>query len=114
VPRTAALFIVALLGGCQRADIGSAEDLVRQQLKDPDSATFSRETAIVDGPHTTVCGLVNAKNSYGGYVGPRRFYALVDRGEADIEPEEATDETGLPVARIFEIEWDKVGCSLPE
>jgi len=41
-------------------------------LKDPDSAKF-RGLKMKWG---TVCGEVNAKNSYGGYAGFRRFYAI--------------------------------------
>lgn len=52
-----------------------AEDAVRAKLKDPDSAKFTEVTAIKIGgkPHA-ICGYVNAKNSYGAYSGPRRFY----------------------------------------
>lgn len=48
-----------------------AMDMVRNKLKDPQSARFSR---ITYQKHTNViCGYVNAKNSYGGYIGDRRF-----------------------------------------
>ena len=46
--------------------------LVRTALKDPESATF-KELNYVDG--RALCGQVNAKNSYGGYTGFRRFVA---------------------------------------
>jgi len=52
---------------------------VRELLKDPDSATFSglygAKRIDGEGP-LVVCGYVNAKNSYGGYVGKKRFFAL--------------------------------------
>ena len=45
---------------------------IAKSLKDPDSAKF-RGVKLKWG---TVCGEVNAKNSYGGYAGYRRFYAI--------------------------------------
>lgn len=45
---------------------------IANSLKDPDSAKF-RGVKMKWG---TVCGEVNAKNSYGGYAGYRRFYAI--------------------------------------
>ena len=43
--------------------------------KDPLGAQFTDlVVASVNGVHTTLCGSVNARNSYGGYVGPKRFY----------------------------------------
>jgi hypothetical protein len=41
---------------------------VADTLKDPDSARFRNQKSV--------CGEVNAKNSYGGYVGFRRFIAV--------------------------------------
>jgi len=51
----------------------AVRDAVRESLKDPDSAMFRNQ---VDG-----CGEVNAKNSFGGYVGYRRFYTMPFRSE---------------------------------
>jgi hypothetical protein len=57
---------------------------VASKLKDPESARFTetkramRKNArgeLVD----TVCGMVNAKNSYGGYTGAKPFVYLVAR-----------------------------------
>ena len=58
-------------GAKTRLTIRQAEDVVRQGLKDPESARFRdvrRNTAT-----GAVCGYVNAKNSYGGYVGETPF-----------------------------------------
>lgn len=56
--------------------INEATEAVRGKLKDPDSAKFSgiyatSKPEMVGDP--IVCGLVNAKNSYGGYVGNVMF-----------------------------------------
>ena len=48
---------------------------VRSRLKDPDSAKFGFMAAIKDGDGARVCGVVNAKNSYGGYTGDVPFIA---------------------------------------
>lgn len=44
---------------------------VLAQLRDPSSAEFSN-VRVVGG--STVCGEVNSKNAYGGYVGKQRFF----------------------------------------
>lgn len=41
---------------------------VRDRLRDPESARFSYVATMPSG---NVCGLVNAKNGFGGYGGPR-------------------------------------------
>jgi hypothetical protein len=55
---------------------------VLNSLKDPDSARF-RNTSVNGA---TYCGEVNAKNSYGGYVGFKRFVAI--GSAALVEPAE--------------------------
>lgn len=55
---------------------------VASGLKDPESARFSPlMVAVRSGNTVHVCGYVNAKNSYGGYVGEKPFYAT---GIADL------------------------------
>jgi hypothetical protein len=52
-------------------------------LKDPSAAQFKWMPVILterDGV-TDYCGLVNGKNSYGGYTGYVRFYAHLTRNE---------------------------------
>lgn len=51
---------------------------VVQQLKDPDSARFGDIAAVKSSAGTiTVCGWVNAKNSYGGYTGDKPFLGAI-------------------------------------
>lgn len=62
------------LTGTQRSIV---EQGVRAALKDPDSAKFGGPVAAAraaDGD-VTACGFVNAKNSYGGYVGSSPYIA---------------------------------------
>jgi hypothetical protein len=75
--KTAAAFTVALTvaacGGTSSEDARKIEQVkaaVLDQLKDPQSAQFSN-VRIVGG---LVCGEINAKNSFGGYVGRRHFW----------------------------------------
>lgn len=65
----------ASLSGGERATILEA---VKSSLKDPYSAVISSVSAKKNttGSVIEVCGLINAKNSYGAYVGNRPFYAL--------------------------------------
>lgn len=47
----------------------------RHALRDPESARFSEQQLrrSDDPPAVALCGIVNAKNLYGGYVGAARF-----------------------------------------
>jgi len=72
------IFILRVIGSHQWGPPGGAdfEELVRKNLKDPASATFS--DTIVFEPNKGVyvmCGFVNSKNSYGAYAGNSRFIA---------------------------------------
>lgn len=56
--------------------IERAEHTVRTRLRDPDSASFRSVFVTPNG--LMVCGEVNAKNGFGGYVGYRAFLAVGD------------------------------------
>lgn len=58
----------------QQSDVDAALAVVRDSLKDPDSAKFRRLQAYRASNGTVrVCGELNSKNSYGGYNGFTRF-----------------------------------------
>lgn len=64
---------VLTLTACSDEDgqkIEEVQALVQDQLKDPQSAQFTN-VRVVEG---LVCGEVNAKNSFGGYIGKRKFW----------------------------------------
>ena len=67
--------------------IAQAKEAVGRELKDPGSAQY-RDIEVYDG---VVCGQVNAKNSYGGYVGFQPF--LTVRSTAAIGGDESTVES---------------------
>lgn len=89
---TSMLVLMAGLAGCAnsipayRVELtptleATATDVVRRKLKDPYSAQFSELAAGKDQRNgaTIVCGRVNAKNAFGGYVGATAFHvAFVD------------------------------------
>ena len=59
----------------EQAAIDESLKAVKRSLKDPDSAKFDG-VKVVSAPNGKVlCGFVNGKNSYGGYVGFKRFVA---------------------------------------
>ena len=53
----------------------ACQDAVTNQLKDPESATFSGETAVrrTGTQDYDVTGFVNARNSFGGMVGDKAY-----------------------------------------
>lgn len=65
------------------ADVAQVKQAVTRQLKDPESARFG---PIVGGKDATgrsyACGVVNAKNSFGGYTGDKPFVVKVEDGPA--------------------------------
>lgn len=54
---------------------------VKMRLRDPESAQFSSLRRPREG---VVCGYVNSKNGFGGYVGKERFVAIGGAGSANI------------------------------
>ena len=57
--------------------ISAAEQAIADTLKDPLAAQFRSVTGYAAPNGVAVCGQVNGKNSYGGYVGFKRFYVLL-------------------------------------
>lgn len=59
--------------------IETAQSMIKSQLKDPGSAQWKDVEVVIKKSGTkTICGQVNAKNSFGGYVGFKRFSASLD------------------------------------
>lgn len=85
--RTAARAAAAVLGAAAAAgfslgvwhywknsELQRYKDRLEAQLKDPSSAQYHPESRLVrDGDGSAYCGAINAKNSFGGYVGYRYF-----------------------------------------
>lgn len=74
--------------GCSNSTENATKELVKSKLKDPASAQFQNVKEN--------CGEVNSKNSYGGYVGFKRYVSLdgsVIMESDDLDP------------LIFELGW---------
>lgn len=79
---------LVILAGCNSVE-RDAEKRVASELRDPSSAQFRNVRVVdqVDGSQA-VCGEVNAKNAYGGYVGFEPFVhvlGVVHIGDDDVE-----------------------------
>jgi hypothetical protein len=87
----AAALVVALVTSCsgKPKQIAAAEDAIRYQLIDPKSADFRNTFAAKSG---VVCGEVNSKNRFGGYVGFREFYYDPAAQDAEIDPNESLSQ----------------------
>lgn len=69
-----ALLIVALASSTpEQAAMDQVKQKIAYDLKDPDSAKFRNVRAGLRGKDFMVCGEVNAKNSYGAYIGYKPF-----------------------------------------
>lgn len=87
--RLAYLMAIVGLAGCARSEGNSesaptmaderfgyaafTQKVVQDHLKDPESAQFAQVIAYRSGKKLTICGLVNARNGFGGYGGPKPF-----------------------------------------
>lgn len=59
------------------AELKAISMQVADRLKDPDSAKLT-DVRVSSGEFRYVCGMVNAKNSYGGYTGKKPFMGMLD------------------------------------
>ncbi|WP_278426490.1 hypothetical protein [Hafnia paralvei] len=71
--------------------VQKSKKAVIKSLKDPDSAMFDAIYPSKSFPRAA-CGSVNAKNSYGGYTGSKRFIATPDTGGLTFEGDDKFDE----------------------
>ena len=78
------LALFTALNGCgdisRPVAIGKGKDMVASLLKDPGSVSFENvvyieEELVGETYYGRLCGLVNAKNSFGGFTGMQRFSA---------------------------------------
>ena len=74
---------VALISGCtpEHRAMSAAKEAVSAQLKDPGSAQFKnvKYIELLGGQENIVCGSVNARNGFGGFVGHTRFVVRVSK-----------------------------------
>ena len=86
--------------------IEQAQELVRDNLRDPESARFRNvQAGRLDG-EDVVCGLVNAKNAYGGYAGFHAFLVHEDGKvlmDSDADPDGLQGTVGLICSVVLDI-----------
>lgn len=70
--------MLAMLSACN-SNRSTAEDAVRERLKDPESAKFSEFSYNEETKKG--CLTVNAKNSMGGYTGEQQAYLKMVDGQ---------------------------------
>ena len=104
----AAMVFTGVANAKDSVEIAQAKASIASQLKDPGSAQFTKVIYVPPTGKAKVgiaCGWVNAKNSYGGYVGFRPFYASGNYAEIrDDSPDGSLNNHG-----IFDIMWN--ACS---
>ena len=78
----------AQIAAAPRRDLTQTEKLaigaaIARKMKDPDSVKFlwMPVALIEENGNTRYCGLINGRNSYGGFTGYTRFYAHLRKGE---------------------------------
>jgi len=103
------LLVVLLVAGASHAQspdqaISDAKAAIAMKMKDPESARFAG--VVVSPKGSTVCGWVNAKNSYGGYVGYKPFYVMGRFAEVRDE-----DDVALSNRSIFAMIWRSCGLA---
>lgn len=91
-----ALALPALAGAKDSARIVEAKAAVTALLKDPASAQFRH---VFEGVAGFVCGEVNAKNAFGGYVG-FRIFVVDDKNEAHILDPNAANEDNAAIMSV--------------
>ena len=75
LPKDAAEVAAAVAASSREAFLESTKLRVSDVLKDPESARFRKLRLVDYKGGLLACGEVNAKNSYGGYVGFSQFMA---------------------------------------
>ncbi len=68
--------------------IADAKQTIASGLKDPNSVQFRKLRLGHEGFKPVLCGELNAKNSYGGYVGFRQFYVTQRNGDQAIDSDD--------------------------
>jgi len=102
VATAAILLSFGPLAGCERPEVRTAEQAVKEKLNDPDSAIFSDVKVTALG---NVCGRVNWKNRLGGYDGPHRFYVELDSSGQAAPGAAAIEDSGSPYWQTFIQGW---------
>lgn len=82
--------------------VAAAKSVLVRDFKDPNSAQF-RDTYVsaMSDAAIALCGEVNAKNSYGAYIGFKKFLVIQINGEPISQGKIASDEVDVVFDTLF-------------
>jgi hypothetical protein len=103
------LFIVIFVSGCEDSNIKKAKHNLANKMKDPSSVQW-KDIRKID--ENLVCGEYNAKNSYGAYIGFKKFASLRDL--LILDDEQAIIIAGCDGEESSKKEMDKITHKLNE
>jgi len=78
----------------------AVEDVIREEMKDPEAAKFYHMDYPYPDNTFTYCGYVNGKNSYGAYAGKQLFATFLGKnadGTLIVASFDVNSQTGEPV-----------------
>lgn len=78
------LFLISACKPSEKDFISIGEGIVKDSLKDPESAKFSSFFHASSENEGYVCGDVNAKNSYGGYTGKKPYFIYIETNDGKL------------------------------
>ncbi len=84
----AVLVCTLFMVGCSPSEkdfVEMGESVVKDTLKDPDSAKFESFFRDFGDDTGYVCGYINAKNSYGGYIGKKPYYVRIEAEDGKLK-----------------------------
>lgn len=98
--------MTATILGCGASPAGKKEAELKKEvasrLKDPDTVKFQNTKLVnVTSTEVALCGELNAKNSYGGYVGYVRFIATQGGGSSLIYTH--IESAGVPLDKQWKL-----------
>lgn len=93
----------AAFAGTTDDAIANAKSAIAMKMKDPESVRFADVVAADGTKSPIVCGWLNAKNSYGGYVGYKPFYVMGRFAEV------RDDEGSFTNRGTFALAWKSCG-----
>lgn len=79
------LTILSACGDNSKEMVSLGEGVARDSLKDPNSAQFKSIYVSSTDDSGFVCGKINAKNGYGGYVGFKNYYVYISESDGKVK-----------------------------
>ena len=98
--------------------VARAKQEATRSFLDPESGKFRNLYVTQNKSGLSLCGEINGKNSYGGYVGYRRFIQHFDTSKktyekVSTEPASPKDEMDKIRSDFFTMSWDLLCTNIP-